>query len=331
MGFNLREAIQSRHLLAPRGVFSKTPLSRLRGLDVLALDVGARGGFDFLLAPIAPLVTFIGFDPDAAEIERLEAAGAQGWGGVRYLPVALGETADARPLYLTRSPGCSSLLESDPEVYGRYGREALFAVEGTTEVATLGLDEAAREYGFEAAAYLKLDIQGAELEVLRTGTRLLEESVTAIRAEVEFQPIYRDQPLFRDVDVFLSEQGFMLTGLHHPISWSLQPAGQAPFASGRDCLGDLIHADAFYLRYPDRYSDEDDAGIALCVRGALVALALGRLSYAATLLGRPRVAAWLADGQGIDAAEALEKARRLMRRHTRRARWLELARAVLRG
>ncbi len=331
MVFDLKEARLSRHLLAPREVFSKTPLSRLRGLDVLALDVGARGGFDFLLAPIAPLVTFIGFDPDAAEIERLEAAGAQGWGGVRYLPVALGATADARPLYLTRSPGCSSLLESDPGVYGRYGRESLFAVEGTTDVATLGLDEAAREYGFEAASYLKLDVQGAELEVLRTGPRLLDESVTAIRTEVEFQPIYRGQPLFRDVDAFLADRGFVLAGFHHPIAWSLQTEGRAEYVTGRDCLGDLIHADAFYLRHPERYADADDAGIALCARGALVALALGRLSYAATLLGWPRVAAWLAEVQGIDAAEAMEKARRLMRRHTRRARWLELARAVLRG
>ena len=331
MGFDLKDARLNRHLLAPRGLFSKTPLSRLRGLDVLALDVGARGGFDFLLAPIAPLVTFIGFDPDAAEIERLQAVGAQGWKAVRYLPVALGQTADVRPLYLTRSPGCISLIESNPEVYGRYGREGLFAVEGTTEVATVGLDEAAREHGLEAAAYLKLDIQGAELEVLQTGTRLLEESVTAIRTEVEFQPIYRDQPLFRDVDAFLADRGFVQAGFHHPISWSLQPAGQAQFVSGRDCLGDLMHADAFYLRHPDRYSDADDAGIRLCVRGALVALALGRLSYAATLLGRPRVAAWLADVQGIDAAEAMGEARRWMRRHTRRARWLELARAALRG
>jgi hypothetical protein len=207
----------------------------------------------------------------------------------------------------------------------------LFTVDGTTNVATLGLDEAARKYSLEGAAYLKLDIQGAELEVLRSGEQILDQSVTAIRTEVEFQPIYRDQPLFRDVDEFLAKRGFVFSGFHHPISWCLQPAGQSRFVCGRDCSGDLVHADAFYLRHPKRYSDADDAGIELCVRGALVALALGRLSYSATLLGLPRVAEWLADAHGVDALQAVTQARNLLRRHAWRTRVINLARAVFRG
>ena len=244
--------------------------------------------------------------------------------------MALGQTADQRPLYLTRSPGCISLIESNPEIYKRYGREALFAVEGTTDVATLGLDQVAKQYGFGSATYLKLDIQGAELEVLRTGTRLLEESLTAIRTEVEFQQIYCGQPLFRDVDAFLADQGFVLAGFHHPTSWSLQATGKSS-VSGADCLGDLIHADAFYLRHIDGYSEVDDAGVELCVRGALVAIALGRVSYAAILLSRPQVATYLADVHKIDVDQVLEEVRQLMRRHTRRSHWLELARSTFRA
>lgn len=320
------------HLLAPRAVFSETDFAKLTNFNITALDVGARGGFDVLLAPIAPLVHCVGFDPDAQEIRRLEAvSGPQGWGGIRYVPVALGEPAEGRTLYLTHSPGCCSLFEPNPAVFSRYGRDELFRVDGTAPINTLGLDAVVHTYGLQDAAYLKLDIQGAELEVLRTGDHLLDQSITAIRCEVEFQPVYRQQPLFRDLDTFLCQRGFVLAGFHQPIAWSLQPPGHPSFHAGRDCLGDLIHADTFYLRHPERYSDADEEGIRLCVRGGLIALALGRTSYAAALLNRPQVASWLADVQCIDSQQALNKARRLLRRHQRRKLILQLIRQLLRS
>lgn len=320
------------HLLAPRAVFSATDFARLTYFNITALDVGARGGFDVLLAPIAPLVHCVGFDPDAEEIRRLEAApGSQGWGGVRYLPVALGEPGQGRTLYLTHSPGCSSLLEPNPAVFSRYGRDALFSVDGSAKINTLGLDAVVQTYGLQDAAYLKLDIQGAELEVLCTGAQLLDQSITAIRCEVEFQPVYCHQPLFRHLDAFLCERGFVLAGFHQPIAWTLQTPDQSPFQAGRDCLGDLIHADAFYLRHPERYSDAEEQGIRLCVRGSLIALALGRTSYAAALLNRPQVASWLADVHRIDAQQSVNKARRLLRRHQRRRLSRHLIRQLLRG
>jgi len=331
MEMKLSDSRLDRHLLAPQTIFAKTELARLRNMTVLALDVGARGGFDFLLAPIAPLVHFVGFDPDKSEIERLEEAEGQGWGaGVRYLPIALGQDHKARDLYLTRSPGCISLLESNPEVYNRYGRENLFTVDGTTQVETIGLDDAAQQYELQDAAYLKLDIQGAELEVLRSGVRLLDKSVTAIRTEVEFQPIYRDQPLFRDVDGFLSDQGFVLAGFHNPISWSLQSASSPQFTCGLDCLGDLMHADAIYLLHLDRYADADEAGVLRCLRGALIAMALGRMSYASTLLGRPHVISWLADSHGVNSRNVVTEARKHLKRHTRRFRIGKLVREIVR-
>ena len=292
----LKKLKQSLHLLAPISLLKQSEFGKLRGkLLLTALDVGARGGFDNLLTPIADIVDFIGFEPDKAEVKRLEDASLSkgSWASIRYLPLALGNKSDSRLLYLTQSPGCSSLLQSNFDMYSRYGREELFTVIGTTVVATVPLDDAAREYSFQDASYLKIDIQGAELEVLKTGHKLLSDSIVAIRSEVEFQQIYKDQPLFRDIDNFLSEQGFHLVDFHQPVTWPLQTSGaslKSPFVIGRDCLGELIHTDALYFRNLDAFSDSDENAILVCIKAAMLALAYGRLSYAAVLFSKKRVA-----------------------------------------
>lgn len=56
---------------------------------------------------------------------------------------------------------------------------------------------------------LKLDVQGAELDVL-LGSQEQLRHIVMIEAEVVFNPMYRDQPLFSDADRFLRACGFML-------------------------------------------------------------------------------------------------------------------------
>ena len=55
--------------------------------------------------------------------------------------------------------------------------------------------------------YLKIDIQGGELEVFRNGVIRLRDCLV-IQTEVEFLPMYVGQPLFSEVELFLREQGF---------------------------------------------------------------------------------------------------------------------------
>jgi FkbM family methyltransferase len=331
MELTLNDRRLSRHLLAPKAIVSGTALSLMTDLEIVALDIGARGGFDFLLAPIAPMVTFVGFDPDSAEIARLEKSGATGWGGVRYLPEAIGSQQADRKLYLTKSPGCTSLLESNPDMYERYGRSELFEIISENTVSPVGLDFALQKYSISNPAYLKIDIQGAELEALQTGERSLTESIVAIRTEVEFQPVYKSQPLFRDVDAYLDSRGFVLSGFHHPIAWCLGTKGQPHFEAGANCQGDLIHADAFYFRKLDNYRDTSEEEVRLCVRGALVALALGRLSYASQLLHRRNVSSWLRDTYGVDLTKVIPKAKELMRKHLRSQKLTNLLRTLVRG
>jgi len=56
--------------------------------------------------------------------------------------------------------------------------------------------------------FLKVDVQGAELYVLRGAGRCLEDAVV-VHTEAEFVPMYKEQPLFAEVDQFLRQSGFI--------------------------------------------------------------------------------------------------------------------------
>jgi FkbM family methyltransferase len=66
---------------------------------------------------------------------------------------------------------------------------------GSTTISLSTLDEWALANDIRQIDFLKLDTQGAELDVLRGGEQSLSP-VRALEIEVEFNPIYIGQPLF---------------------------------------------------------------------------------------------------------------------------------------
>ena len=72
-------------------------------------------------------------------------------------------------------------------------------VVATEAVDTVRLDDVAETAGAEM---LKIDIQGGELMAMRHAEARLRDMLV-IHTEVEFLPMYVDQPLFSDVDQFL--------------------------------------------------------------------------------------------------------------------------------
>src|SRR5262249_25635917 len=148
-----------------------------------------------------------GFEPDAEQYQRLCANRK---GPYRYFPYFLGRGGPAH-LHRTRWPGCSSLYEPDPAVIDLFtqiaaSEAASFAVLETLSVETTRLDDVS---DLPPTDYLKLDVQGAALDVLREGTRTLANACV-LEVEVEFVPLYKGQPLFGDVQLFLRDHGFVL-------------------------------------------------------------------------------------------------------------------------
>lgn len=101
-----------------------------------------------------------------------------------------------------------------------------------------------------------MDIQGAELTVLHhAGDRL--DSALVIQTEVEFLPMYVDQPLFSDVDQFLRERGFVLHRFFPTVSRMIKPllVNNNPMAG----MSQLVWADAVFIRDFSRPESLEDS------------------------------------------------------------------------
>jgi FkbM family methyltransferase len=214
--------------------------ARVKIIDVGAMSIGREPAHLRLLQ--SGKASVIGFEPVAAECEKLNRLHP----AQRYLPYAIGDGSEAE-LRETNYPMTSSLFEPNTKLLEIFQALAeLTTVVKRIKLQTKRLDDVAEA---AEADYLKLDVQGAELDILRGAGRLLS-SVLVVHTEVAFVPMYRDQPLFADVDAELRRHGFMF---HRFIGI----AGRAfkPFVKDNN-LGDSISqqlwGDAVYVRDPMR-------------------------------------------------------------------------------
>jgi FkbM family methyltransferase len=171
---------------------------------IVAVDVGSRQGFRARWRALGRYGSLIGFEADPEECARLNAAAVAG--RERFEPVALSATVGQATLHLTADPESASLYPPNEEAVRRHPELWRHEPRGTATVATTTLDEWAHS---DLIDVLKVDVQGAELDVLR-GAETSLRSVRGLELEVEFQALYVGQPLFGQVDEFLRLHGFTL-------------------------------------------------------------------------------------------------------------------------
>lgn len=164
----------------------------------------------------AGLARVIGFEPNPDALAKLEANKGE---NETYLPFAVadGKTHEFR---VCQAPGMSSLLEPNQDLLQYFhGFPEWGKVVSRQQIDTVRLDDVKE---IENLDYLKIDIQGGELCAFENATERLAECVV-IHTEVEFLPMYVDQPLFSEVEMFLRGQGFLFHRFKPLKSRVIQP------------------------------------------------------------------------------------------------------------
>jgi hypothetical protein len=112
-------------------------------------------------------------------------------------------------LYVTRASSGSSLLPPDTPLIRSYvGRDYISPVRDE-KIATRTLASVLDEQNLPPVRMMKLDAQGAELEILQgMGTHL--DSVVSVELEAGLHEIYSGQPRYCTVEGFLVDHGFEL-------------------------------------------------------------------------------------------------------------------------
>ncbi|MCW5764542.1 MAG: FkbM family methyltransferase [Phycisphaeraceae bacterium] len=169
-------------------------------IDVGAMDTGDAPPYAQLLRP--GLFRLVGFEPIPEECAKLNARARP---GQTFLPHFIGDGGE-HTFHLNAAAMTSSLLATNHALVDRFHNLGeLMRTVSSRRVATRRLDDIPE---LTRADFLKADVQGAELQVFRGGRRLLERALV-VETEVEFVPLYKDQPLFGDIDAELRAAGML--------------------------------------------------------------------------------------------------------------------------
>ena len=233
----------TQHLVQSRA-FAKDPL--------VVVDVGARKGFESHWRLYSDQVSLIGFEADAEECRRLNEQLTDSYH--KFYPVALHRDKGERPFFITGShPASSGFYKPDMQFMKRFPDERNLVVTDIGELTTTDFDSFADNHGIGSVDFIKIDVEGATLDVLRGSLRALESSVWGMSIEVEFAAMHENEPLFADVDAFLRPLGFVLfdVTLNRIARKVLSPHAFSSVPSHTE-NGQLIFGQAVYLRDAQR-------------------------------------------------------------------------------
>ena len=169
------------------------------------IDVGAnKGDFSLLAAKIVgDTGAVLAFEPDPENLHWLaRSVELNGYGNIKAFDVALGERNETVPLYLGDKSGWHSLVPS-PTGHSR----------GTISINKRTLDSFLEELGNPDVHMIKIDVEGAELEVLHGAQRTLSGN-SGVVLLLDIHPHMGVNP--SDVFDFLGKHGFTMYCMNTP-------------------------------------------------------------------------------------------------------------------
>lgn len=223
--FELVEAVRDR-------------IGPLTVVDVGAMIIGDGSDVAYRALVEKGLARVIGFEPIAEECARLNAVARP---GDLYLPYAVGD-GTTRTFHRCSTNMTSSLYRPNDALLERFSNLIeLVRVLETFPIETHRLDDIPEVRGTD---FMKLDVQGAELDVIRGGAEVLRD-VLVIETEVEFVPLYEGQPLFAEIDQALRAAGFLFHRFVGMQGRTFRPLAAKNPTPDR---GQLLWADAVYVK-----------------------------------------------------------------------------------
>ena len=200
--FNLTASVQSEEYKLLQGMLtmwgSIANLKRNSFVPRTIIDVGAYvGEWTQGIRVIYPESRCLMVEANPDKRQALEAVRSQLPGRVSVHIALLGaEARQSMPFYVVGTG--SSVL-----------REHTSVARTQIMLPMCTLDQVAADARLEPPIFLKLDVQGYELEVLRGGLGVLGETEVTL-LEVSLIEYNQDAPLFADVVEFMNSKGFVL-------------------------------------------------------------------------------------------------------------------------
>ncbi|SIN89906.1 FkbM family methyltransferase [Vannielia litorea] len=242
-------------------------------------DIGARltkekPGYGLVMAVGAARLH--AFEPEPEAFAEIEASKPE---RTTLYNAAVGKPGKAT--FYAHQIGSLSSVFKFSEACARYLNKGFWTKREVTEIpmTLVALDEVK---GFPRLDFLKMDVQGAELDVMKGGEHTLSEAVMVV-PEVRFYQMYEGEPTWAELDTELRRQGFVLHKFLHQKSVLLGSRRWKQFKpkSGSQ----LLDGDAVYIRNMEEPENMSDFQLkALAVMAETVAESHDLCAFCLTLL-----------------------------------------------
>jgi 2-O-methyltransferase len=190
-----------------KGVLPKKYFIRFLPENPVILEAGAHIGKDTVeMARVWPTGTIHAFEPVPSLFKKLEN-GTKNLKNVHCYQLALGDKQGTEIMHVSSgaSDGSSSLLP--PKEHLNIFPTVYF--DNKIQVTTITLDGWAESNNIQKIDFMWLDLQGMELNVLKSGKNILR-TVTAIYTEVSNVEAYKEQTMYSDLIEWLASNGFRI-------------------------------------------------------------------------------------------------------------------------
>ena len=173
------------------------------------IEAGAFKGQDSLaISNFWPLATVHSFEPVPELFQELLLKTEFNKNIICY-PVALGEITGRVKLHIAKRPNNDEVTQASCVLPPAERLSwSPFIYPETIEVASVTLDDWAKENKIPVVDFIWLDIQGLELAVLQNAMILLP-TIKVIYCEVHFMTAYAEQPLYQEIKSWIESQGFV--------------------------------------------------------------------------------------------------------------------------
>jgi FkbM family methyltransferase len=219
--------------------------------EIQVMDVGAAAIAETPIYKVLldkKIAHLTAFDGDERQIKKLKEMYGEDY--VTIYNNFLFDGGKHQAYLCSPASGMSSILKPKIDSLNFFNGFSEFGkVESIEEIQTTRLDDID---SLKSPDFLKMDVQGAELGVLKNGSRTLKNCL-AFQLEVSYFPLYENQPSFGEVDVYMRTIGFMPHCFLDVKKWSIAPT---IFNNNFRVPGNqLLESDIVYVRNPLKLSE----------------------------------------------------------------------------
>ncbi len=203
------------------------------------LDIGAAKDIEPRWSGIAKNLNYLGVEPDS----RSKSALSNKRKCYKYetFDKIIWEEEKNIKFFITKKPTCSSILEPNREFLDKFPNPSRHDIVETKIVKTSTIS---KEFSGNQIDFIKIDIQGAELNALK-GIKEVIENCLGFELEIQFAKLYKNAANFSELNNFLIEKEFVFIDFVNLCRWE---------RNEYNSYGQMAFGDGLWLRSPEYIS-----------------------------------------------------------------------------